>query len=203
LALAAPAFGETARKLFTQASEKFPGHEVKIHLTKMADNDSSIVTNDDLFERLTQVLADPETRVIIFNAAVCDFYGHVVKDQALTPSGKYEKRLVSRDVEPTDIRLFPHDKLVTVVKQSRPEVFLVTFKTTCGASELEMASAAEAAKNNCGANAVWCNDTKTRRNMLYVEAEPFFGSRESCAEKLFSELNEFLQSKAASKLHGL
>jgi hypothetical protein len=125
LALAAPAFGETAKKLyeiFCQAGRhpswigleksdygfgdmRAGREQVLLHLTKMARADSRLVTNDDVAALLEELKADPETRVIILSAALCDFDGSVVGSTPIklhgfdserwgdTPSGSHEPRL--------------------------------------------------------------------------------------------------------------
>ena len=48
LALAMPAFGETAKKLEILCKERFHNMDVNLHLTKMANSDSKLVTNEDV-----------------------------------------------------------------------------------------------------------------------------------------------------------
>lgn len=194
LALAAPAFGETARKLYLRSLKKFPEMDVRIHLTKMADpQNSKIVTNNDVFEKLNEVVKDPLAKVVIFNPALCDFSGNVVKDKTLTQSGKYAKRLKSREVDWPHICLSPEPKLIPIIRQVRPDIILVAFKTTCNETEEEMISAAVSTKINTDAQFVWVNDTGTRKNMLYFECAPILLAREECGIILLDKINEILR----------
>ncbi|PZR79598.1 MAG: hypothetical protein DI537_40850, partial [Stutzerimonas stutzeri] len=157
LALAAPAFGGTARyiaaKYFRVGTAPDDGtgfkkiamtHGAKLHLTKMADPDSKIVTNDDVAALIDQLIADPDCRVIYFNMALCDFDGSVL-EEVNTPakriadyskSGKYAERLKTSD----GMRLMaitPAEKLIGRIRKERKDIFVVGFKTTAGASSDE------------------------------------------------------------------
>ena len=83
LALAAPAFGETARQLkplFEQElSEKglSKDYQVEMILTKMADHTSNIVTNKDVEIYIEKLIASKDTKAIIFNVALTDFEGMI------------------------------------------------------------------------------------------------------------------------------
>ncbi len=57
-------------------------------LTKMADSNSDIVTNDDVATWVGEVVADPQTQIIVFNFAMCDFDGSINGE----PSGKHSRR---------------------------------------------------------------------------------------------------------------
>src|SRR6478609_1211563 len=80
LALAAPAFGTTARKLYDLFVRSESKDGVLLHLTRMASptSTSAPVTNEDLAKRIEQLVADPDTGVIILNAALCDYDGSVI-----------------------------------------------------------------------------------------------------------------------------
>lgn len=171
LALAAPAFGETAMSLYMNFVHQYAfdeNVEVVCHLTRMAEptNKLAPVTNDDVSELLDVIIADPTTRCIVFNVALCDFIG-TVDD---VPSGKYAERLKSREVSPS-IKLTMADKLLSKIRKTRKDIFLVGFKTTCGASESDqyLAGLNLLKANSC--NLVLANDTKTRLNMVIVPEE--------------------------------
>lgn len=139
LAIAAPAFGSTARRLFELVNQKWnlPHHviDVGLKLTKMADQRSDIVTNQDLADVLKGVVDDPRTKVIFFNAAVADFEGqlNVRADFGQGPpyQNKYGGRLNSRTTDKLSISLEPAEKLVATIRKDRKDIFLVAFKTTC------------------------------------------------------------------------
>ena len=102
LALCAPAFGTVARDLdywfgnliarqASAAGAESPNEFLHdpanradvlfphLHLTKMADPSSKIKTNADVAALVDRLLADPQTKVIVMTAALCDFDGDVVE----------------------------------------------------------------------------------------------------------------------------
>lgn len=193
LALAAPAFGTTANKIynlvlaerinefsagkydtFTEAEDA-----VQMHLTKMADSYSDLVTNEDVEHKLDELIADPTTRVIYFNVALCDYKGSIYEDipfdefsgeVVTTPSGKYEPRLKTSDGF-QEMYLTPAAKLIGKIRRERKDIFVVGFKTTCGAtSDEQYAIALNMLKAN-SINLVLANDTKTRNNMIVAPEE--------------------------------
>jgi hypothetical protein len=194
MALAAPAFGTTAVELGVLCLDKFDKSEVNIVLTKMADPhntmkvlDYEIVTNEDVEILVGDLKKDLDTKVIFFNAAICDFKGSVV-DMSFrpTPSGKYEERLKTSGGNKVMI-LEPYDKVVKTVREGRKDIFLVAFKTTCGATEDEQYSAGldMLKRNSC--NLVLANDTKTRLNMIITPEEARYcvtEDRDQCLKEL-------------------
>lgn len=167
LALAAPAFGQTAKKLHALFEES------TLHLTKMADSNSHIVTNDDVAELVDELVADPDTRVIIMNAALCDYNGKIIEqhgEQVLTTSGKYATRLKTQDGMQT-MALIPADKVIGRIRKDRKDIFAVGFKTTTGATPDEQYRAALHLLKNNSLNLVVANDTVTRHNMIVAPEE--------------------------------
>lgn len=159
LALAAPAFGTTAKILHA----KFGSNSV-LHLTKMAGGE--LVTNDDVSALLDKLVLDPSTRVIVLNAALCDFEGHIND----TPSGKYATRLKTSEGNQT-VQLIPAAKLIGKIRQSRKDIFVVGFKTTAGASSDEQYRVALDMLKANSVNLVLANDTITRNNMIVAPEE--------------------------------
>lgn len=188
LSLATPAFGNTARRVY-QLIDKWVEdydyrmndynvehyYQVHTHLTKMADHESDLVTNQDIELLVDKLIADPETKIIIFNVAMCDFDGYVKtydKDGNLEdPSGKHAPRLQSRSTNLPHIALTKANKVITKIRKERKDIFLVAFKTTCGATEDEqyIAGLNLLKENSC--NLVLANDTKTRTNMIICPEE--------------------------------
>lgn len=187
LALAAVAYGNTARKIhslcFQQLASQWDpvndkGYNINLHLTKMANSGAgNLETNEDVSNLVDTLIADPNTKVIFFNVAMCDFTGSMLGmefiaenpegcewQQAPTPSGKYEKRLDSSSWQ--NMSLQPAPKVISKIRKERKDIFLVAFKTTCGATEDEqfIAGLNLLKKNSC--NLVLANDTKTRVNMI-------------------------------------
>lgn len=172
LALAAPAFGSTARFIHSNISEI--RHGLELHLTKMADSNSSLVTNEDVEKHLETLIQDPTTKIIFFNVALCDYEGSVIdKDMSWlqgTPSGKYETRLKTSDGHQM-MHLSPAEKLIGKIRKERKDIFVVGFKTTCGAtSDEQYVTALNMLKAN-SINLVLANDTLTRNNMIVAPEE--------------------------------
>lgn len=180
LALSAPAFGETARKLKTladEASTRPTGMANFLALTKMASPATTpygtysptgnwLVTNDDVAKLTDQLIADPATKIIFFNVALCDFDGGI-GDVA---SGKYADRLKTAEGN-QQMTLSPADKVLRRIRKERKDIFLVAFKTTTGATEDEQYAAGLNLLKANSCNLVLANDTVTRTNMIIVPEE--------------------------------
>lgn len=162
MALCAPARGGTARSLAQLLQDG--GVSVKLHLTAMADPSSELETNEDVERRLRDVLALPGTRGIIFNVALCDFSGQM----GSVPSGKYAERLQTRAVSDEGLPLIlrPTPKLLGLIRQLRPDVRSVGFKTTVQAPlHIQLARANRMAQET-GVHLVLANDVGTRSNLV-------------------------------------
>jgi hypothetical protein len=178
LALAAPAFGTTARMLYTMAQRRFPNMEVDITLTKMAQpSNNDLVTNEDVDKLVDELKIDLDTKVIFFNVALCDYNGqintgveHGKMQNYWISSGKYAKRLSTAEGIQT-MELKPAEKLLKKIRQGRKDIFLVAFKTTCDASEQEQYLAGLDLLKRSSANLVLANDTSTRTNMIITPEE--------------------------------
>ncbi|MGZ3416581.1 MAG: class II aldolase/adducin family protein [Polyangiales bacterium] len=160
LSLAAPAFGTVARAIVKEIASKgrFPDHEVKLWLTRMADPASAIVTNDDVGALLDRLVDDPRSHVIFLSAALCDFRGVVAEP---------ERRRESRAGE-QQMKLVPAEKLVARIRSTRKDLFLVAFKTTAGATADDQFFAGLRLLRESHANLVLANDLRTRKNMTVV-----------------------------------
>lgn len=179
LALCAPAYGTTARKLHALAGQAYS----VLHLTKMADASSSMETNEDVESRLHQVLADPEMHALIFNVALCDYKGQV----GVIPSGKYAERLASREGAKV-MQLTPARKLLNDVKRLRPDVTVVGFKTTANASVFKQEQLARRQMTESGADIVLANDTVMRSNLLVLAQYAIDGPREDLLARIIELL---------------
>jgi hypothetical protein len=182
MALAAPAFGTTAKQIKAICDERFENMDVELVLTKMADSNSSIVTNDDVDHLVQAIINDNTTKVVFFNMALCDFDGKIGE----VKSGKYAKRLESAagDVKMT---LTPSEKIIGNIRQERKDIFLVGFKTTCGATEQEQFSKGLNLMKNSSCNIVLANDIKTRNNFIITPEEGVYGrnmSRDNCLKEM-------------------
>tara|TARA_R110000851_G_scaffold84540_1_gene184193 strand:+ start:42 stop:845 length:804 start_codon:yes stop_codon:yes gene_type:complete len=151
LSLAAMAFGTTARKL----KQHLP--QAELVLTRMASESSKLIYNDDVKLKLQECLDDDKTSVIIMNCALCDFEGEIdgVK------SGSHATRLESRN-SPFNMTLTVADKIINIIKEQRPDIMVVGFKTTTRNTEDTMIKKAI----RMGVDVVLANDTVTRKNIL-------------------------------------
>jgi len=198
LALCAPAYGTTAKKLHHLFRDKlgvngaegslreygyWPSsqeYDSRLYLTKMAGEDWSankdveLETNEDVSKLVDTLIADPETKVIVFNPALVDFEGAITtsgpvgyewSDDLITKSGKYEERLKTSEGE-KGMLLWPAEKILGKIRKERKDIFLVAFKTTCGATEDEQFLTGLHLLKTNSCNLVLANDTKTRVNMI-------------------------------------
>jgi hypothetical protein len=168
------------------AMEAYP----ELHLTKMAEPhpDNFLVTNDDVAELIDKLVAEPETRVIIMNVALCDYDASVhepagVHGYALTKSGKYEQRLKT-NAGSQMLTLTPADKVIGRIRKERKDIFAVGFKTTTGATPDEQYAAAIKLLKTNSLNLVLANDTKTRHNMIVAPEETRYYETDSRDEVL-------------------
>lgn len=167
MALCAPAYGATAKKMVSLLG----GHEYEIDLllTKMADSSSQMETNNDVGEVLMNVLGDPRIAGIVFNVALCDFSGHI----GSVPSGKHAERLQTRQVteDGLALTLHPTKKLLALVREMRPDIVSVGFKTT--ANEPVQAQIDKSNRMAYEAGVAWmlANDTVTRNNIVLQNAD--------------------------------
>lgn len=173
LALAAPAYGATARMLNELCWAHSDRLDVKLHLTRMAGGPKHLETNDDVAQLVEGLVGDPLTKVIFMNAAMCDFTGSVRKGPTGlplgSPSGKYEERL--RSDEFCQLLLNPAPKVISGIRRSRKDIFLVGFKTTCGLSEDRQYRAGLKLLKDSSCNLVLANDVQTRTNMVVTPEE--------------------------------
>ncbi|MFZ3481844.1 class II aldolase/adducin family protein [Sphingomonas sp. 3-13AW] len=181
LSLCAPAFGGTARQIAHSlrngvrvedlagdgtARVADIGCEVVLTLTKMADPASSLVTNVDVAEHIDALIADPDTRCIIMNVALCD-YDAVVEGR---PGDFHGDRFRTAD-GPRVINITPAEKLISRIRKERKDIFVVGFKTTTGASSDDQYAIALKALKRDSLNLMLANDTVTRNNMIVAPEE--------------------------------
>lgn len=162
MALCAPAYGGTAKKLANMLSGN--RYRVDLMLTKMADSTSDLETNDDVKTALMDVLAESNTVGIVFNVALCDFSGQI----GLVASGKYAERLQTREVTEGGLALTlrPTEKLLTLVQQLRPDIVSVGFKTTANETAQVQVAKSNRMAREAGVSWMLANDTVTRNNIV-------------------------------------
>lgn len=175
LAIAAPAFGTTARLL----KQLLP--KSQLILTKMADYHSKIESNQDVSNCIAELLQNKDIAAIVMNIAVCDYTGKVGE----LPSGKYAKRLSSR-AGVQSMQLTPSEKVIREIKQKRPDIILVGFKTTANEStEIQIAKAQQMQKES-DCDLVLANDVGSRQNLLLARGTCIMNSQNR--EKVIGEL---------------
>lgn len=182
LALAAPAFGETARQIAEMCKNRFDHMDVELVLTKMADPSGVVVTNEDVSKMIDLIIDDNTIKIVFFNFALCDFDGEI----SGVPSGKYAKRLETSQGEFV-MSLKPSEKIIAKIRQKRKDIFLIGFKTTCGATEQEQFSKGLNLMKKASCNIVLANDIQTRKNLIITPEEGVYGkdmSRKECLEEL-------------------
>lgn len=182
LSLSAPAFGNTARKLFTLCKEKFENMDVELILTKMADSNSNIIINDDVNNIVKDIINDNTVKVVFFNIALCDFKGQIEDIK----SGKHSKRLETSKGDKI-INITPDEKIIKLIREKRKDIFLIGFKTTCDDTKEEQFKKGLnlLKKNSC--NVVLANDTKTLSNLIITPEEGVYGenlTRDECLKEL-------------------
>ena len=159
LALAAPAFGNTARQLHNICVRGLTGFDIQLILTKMADHASDIITNTDLYWKVNSLIEDKSVKVIIFNAAVCDFYLEGLPDVGrLKSSGNVPATLIGESC-----------KFISLIKERRPDIFVVGFKTTFGETVEVQKQLAYNQIHNSNVDIVLANDLSTRNNLVVVK----------------------------------
>ena len=180
LALSAPAYGTTAKTL----ANKFRRHEenkmeVDLYLTKMASSDSIHLgrnlpdTPEEIEELVDKLIADPATRVIIFNVAMVDFKPKLLKEIDFTfepyhyvteyeSFGKYVRRFSTTKTE-LILHLSPYQKVIQKIRKERKDILLVGFKTTCGATKEEQFQKGLKLCKDASANIVFVNDVDKDR----------------------------------------
>jgi hypothetical protein len=179
-AVTAPAYGSTAQTLshIMQYDKRFDNMRVNLELTKMAGG--KLETNEDVANRIEELKAEPRTKIIFFNCALVDYnavqintYNDVDYDptDTINEIGKYAGRLNTSDTPTVDVTFKAAKKIIPNIRTGRKDIFLVGFKTTCGASKQEMYEKGLHLCKTGSVNLVLVNDTKTHWNMIVTPEE--------------------------------
>ncbi len=177
-AVSAPAYGQTA----IQLAEIFREHPenkmaVDLILTKMADphNPAAPDTPEDVEAIVDNLIADPATRVIIFNVAIVDYkptslftlesnsYDAYNTHEITDKFGKYTGRLNTSKLPEVCLELSVQDKIINKIRKERKDILLVGFKTTCGATKEEQFQKGLKLCKDASANIVFVNDVDKDR----------------------------------------
>lgn len=177
LAISAPAYGSTARRLAQICEHHSKELDVRLNLTRMAGGLRSLETNEDVDHLLTALVENPNTKIIFMTAALCDWKGSVQdvtflsghQQIGLTPSGREQPRLSSANGQ--TVYLSAADKLIGKIRKNRKDIFLVGFKATTGATEQEQYLAGLKLLKTASCNLVLANDLHTKMNMVVTPEE--------------------------------
>lgn len=183
LALAAPAFGETAKQMAELCLERFTHMDTNLVLTKMADPASNLVTNTDVEYYIRELIKDNTVKVVFFNAAMCDFDGQI---GSVAP-GKYAERMKGREGSRYTMTLTPTQKVVKLIREKRKDIFLVAFKTTSEATPEQQYKEGLNLLKRSSCNLVLANDLVTRNNMIITPEEGVYWNgrdRAGCLKEL-------------------
>ncbi len=174
LALSAPAYGTTAKHLY----QKFLNHsdnkmDVELCLTKMADPSQDYLdTPEDVEALVDELIADHDTRVIIFNVAMIDYKPTYLQEwrtedktlgEDVNIFGKYQRRISTTGTPVIDLELKPYDKIINKIRKERKDILLVGFKTTCGSTKEEQFQKGLKLCKDASANIVFVNDVDKDR----------------------------------------
>ena len=174
LALTAPAYGNTARRIAEICEEDIPEMNTHLHLTKMANAwQGELETNDDIAKLVDEIVQDTKTKIIFFNPAMVDFHGGIVTPMGRRhiESGKYAPRLKSRESACHSMILSDERKVIEEIRKVRKDIFLVGFKASSGLSPDEQYIAWLNLLKWSSANLVLANDVQTRHNMIISPEE--------------------------------
>ncbi len=179
LSLSAPAFGSTARALH----KLIPDSE--LILTKMADSTSKLLTNEDVDILLDTIVKDKEVGTIILNVAFCDYKAKPIDG---IESDLHGERLRT-DAGDLTITLTPTEKIIAKIRKTRPDIFLVGFKTTTNKTSEEQFKIALKMMKSVKCNLVLANDTVTRNNFVLTAEETIYAETKD-RETVLKELAE-------------
>lgn len=182
----APAYGNTAKQLKELVTARFGNtSNVFLELTKMAGG--RYETNEDIKNRIEALKTDFNTKIIFFNCALVDFepyfssetYHKMIKDNGSrvrnsSEFGKYADRLDTKNMLRFQVYFQPTDKIISNIRTGRKDIFLVGFKTTCGATKQEMYEKGLALCKGSSVNLVLVNDTKTHWNQIITPEEAVY-----------------------------
>lgn len=190
-ALCAPAYGQVGHQIADLLRQRLATHpllapwRVVLIPTKMAGLASEEVsqqlaalgipalpeTNGDVQALVHTLLADPTTSCLVMAAAICDFepvlmqvndaQGESIPTEAF---GKDQPRL--HHAESVTLTLSPSEKILGAIKPHRPDVTLISFKTTAGRTQQEMVRQALENAQKTRSDLVFANDVQTHQNLV-------------------------------------
>jgi len=190
-AVSAPAYGTTAKAIerIIAKDPRYSTMNTYLELTKMAGG--YLETNECVANRIEELKKDLNTKIIFFNCALVDWEPVGTKEwdgtaykRDSSELGKYAKRVDSRKLRMIGVSFLPVCKLIPDIRKGRKDIFLVGFKTTCGASRQEMYEKGLRLCKEGSVNLVLVNDTKTRWNMIVTPEEAAYHETDDREEVL-------------------
>lgn len=173
-ALSSASYGSTAIRLFElcYAHNDFKSYRINLYLTKMAKDynyasSERPETIEDVESLLKRINQDERSKIVFMNCAMVDF------DCDIKCVSDSEGRL---DSERNYIaHLTANKKYISEIKRDRKDIFLVGFKTTYNAKDLdEMFLKGLKLLKTSGCNLVLVNDIKHRFNMIVTPEESYY-----------------------------
>ncbi len=190
-ALCAPAYGTVGIEIADRLSHKLSltmgdrSYEIVLVKTKMAGSNSTATmaqlaqlgvrsapeSNADAQAFVQAVLADTQAVALIMAAAICDFepvgltaVGRSGDSVIMQHFGKEQKRL--HHIETLTLQMRPSDKIIDGIKRTRPDLTVVTFKTTAGVTADELFAQAFYNLQKSQSDLVFANDIQNYQNMV-------------------------------------
>jgi hypothetical protein len=206
--LCAPAYGTIGKQILAGVD---PGPDTQVIrlFTTMADQNllsparevlskagvDRLETNEDLTKVIRYLVSQKDTRCIVMAAAVCDFEPEALSGKRDTFFGKDSPRLSSK--EKYTLMLRPAEKILSMIRMIRKDIFLAAFKTTAGLTPEETYEHGLKLLKRSSANLVFANDIRSHHNVVITPEEfPYHASSREEAVKTFSEM-----IAARTKLH--
>ena len=135
----------------------------------------SFDTPEEVEALVDTLIADPDVRVIVFNVAMVDYKPVYLEEQIDQGSsriiasefGKYAGRLSTSEHPDLVLDMTVQEKIINKIRKTRKDIFLVGFKTTCGATKEEQFHKGLKLCKDASANIVFANDVdKDRIDLL-------------------------------------
>lgn len=165
LAVCAPYFGGTARKLEKLCHKTFNTMDIKVHMTKMAGG--NLETNDDVSKLIDDIVEDDKTKIVFMPVALVDFGS--LTDNRNGP--RYSTHVDGGKSNKINLELHALPKIVDKVRKKRKDIFLIAFKHTSGLTEDEQYIAGLNLCKRASANLVLANDSVSKLNMIITPEE--------------------------------
>jgi hypothetical protein len=197
LALCAPAFGTTAKELYNLFKIKHGlrgMNDLELILTDMAGGVNKLRTNEDVKECVESLInTKNDVGVIVLNVAFCDFKALPIDG---IPNGFHAERLKTANGN-IKLELEPTEKIISMIRKARPDIFLVGFKTTTNQNEDDQFLTALKFMKSTKCNLVLANDTVTRNNMILTPEETYYGNSKDRSAVL-RELVDMVHSRSTA-----